>query len=874
MSNIRQGGFKGPVYGVNPRHTSVAGQRCFPAIDTLPEPPSLVVICTPPAEVPRIVSAAGERGTRAAIVLTAGTPEGEGARLTENVLAASTASGIRVLGPNCIGLIVPGIGLNATFAHAMALAGPLAFVSQSGALCTAVLDWTIERGIGLSHLVSLGNCADVDLADVLDYLSAVPAVRGILLYIESIANGRKFMSAARAASRNKTVIAIKAGRFEAGAAAAATHTGALAGADDVFDAAFRRAGILRVFEIGDLFTAAEMVARSRPVYGNRLAIVTNGGGPGVMATDTLIAGGGTLAALRPHTVERLNESLPPTWSHANPVDIVGDAGPARYSDAVNAVIDDDQHDALLVINVPTALARGQDSARVVADLAKKSSRCVFAAWMGGEEATKAHAIFDSAGVPVFDSPGDAVNAFLQMSDYRKNQDLLMQTPDSILTHQLPDFDHAKRIVEQALADDCSHLPEHESKQLLAAFGIGVVESISARSIEEAVAAAERLGFPVAVKVWSNAISHKSDVGGVELNLSTPEAVASACNTIRARVASALPNASIQGFTVQKMASVKDTVEVIVGAKTDPIFGPVMVFGEGGTGVEVVRDSAVCLPPLNSVLAADLVSRTHVYRKLLGYRGRPAVDFNALYMCLIGAAQLVAEIPEVASFDINPLLIGPHGALAVDARVSLARSTGSGVARLAIRPYPRELEEFLVLTDGARVLARPIRPEDEAGHEEFFRRLRPEDVYFRFFGLVRAFPHSQLARYTQIDYDREMAFIAVGTEGPEAGRTLGVVRSVSNSQKTESEFAIIVRSDLKGHGLGRALLEKMIRYCRAEGQSAIVGRVFEANRAMLALARDLGFVRTGQPSHGELEIRLDLSDRARADAAIRKAQGSI
>lgn len=861
MNNLRHAEFKGHVYAVNPNHKSVAGQPCYAALENLPEPPSLAVICTPAAGVPRIVAAAGNRGIRSAVVLTAGTAEGDGARLTTDIAAATQSSGIRVLGPNCIGLMAPEIGLNATFAHAMALKGTLAFVSQSGALCTAILDWTLERGIGLSHLVSLGNCADIDLADVLDYLSAVPSVSGILLYIESIANARKFMSAARAAARNKKVIAIKAGRFEEGAVAAATHTGRLAGADDVFDAALHRAGILRVHDMDDLFGAAETLARARPVRGNRLAIVTNGGGPGVLATDALIAAGGKLAALQPDTINRLDAILPPTWSRANPVDIIGDAGPERYRQAVETVLDDNGHDGLLVLNVPTALSRSEESARVVAELAQQSSRCIFTTWMGGAEATRARTIFDRAGVPAFDTPGSALRGFIQMWDYQRNQELLMQTPPSVSDVFIPDLETARRIVSEALNNAREQLTEAESKRLIRAFGIPTVETIAATTAEEAADAAERLGFPVVVKIHSKDVSHKSDVGGVELGLASREAVAEACKRIAARVLSALPKATIDGFTVQKMAPLNDAFELIIGVKTDPTFGPVIVFGEGGTAVEIVRDRALSLPPLNRILAADLVSRTRIHRELLGYRNQPAADLEALYACLIKAAQIVIDIPEIESFDINPLVLGQHVAIAVDARVTLTRASRSGAKRLAIRPYPRELEEVLTLIDGTKVLARPIRPEDEPGHQEFFKHLQPEDIHFRFFGVVREFPHSQLARYTQIDYDREMAFIAVGMEGVDAGHTLGVVRAVSDSQNTQSEFAIIVRSDMKGHGLGYALLDKIIRYCRSIGQHTITGCVVAENHAMLNLAREFGFAHVGPASKGEIEIRLDLQHAA-------------
>jgi acetyltransferase len=840
MRNLLDGGFSGPVWPVNPKYPSVAGRRTWPDVARLPATPDLAVICTPPAVVPEVIDALGRRGTRAAIVLTAGlsrekTPDGR--TLTAAMLDAARPHLLRILGPNCVGLLAPGAKLNASFAHARALAGRIAFVSQSGALTTAMLDWAASRGIGFSHFVSLGDGADVDFGDALDYLANDGHSAAILLYIESITSARKFMSAARAAARNKPVIAVKTGRVAEGARAAASHTGALAGVDAVYDAALARAGILRVSTTGELFDAAETLSHAKALAGSRLAIVTNGGGPGVMATDALIAGGGRLATLGEATLRALDGLLPPTWSRGNPVDIIGDAPAPRYVAALRAVLDDPGVDAVLFMHSPTAIVPSAEIARACAPLLKDARCSVFACWLGGAAVREADAIFHEAGIPTYATPEDAVRGFLQMVTYRRNQELLMQTPPSVADEFTPDTAAARRVIEAALAAGRARLSEPEAKQVLAAYGIPVVETRVARDPEEAVRAADELRYPVALKILSPDVSHKSDVGGVALDLGSPAEVRAAAEAMRGRCGGLRPPARLDGYSVQKMARRGAAHELIAGVATDPAFGPMILFGQGGTAVEVIDDKAVALPPLNLALAADLVSRTRVARLLGGYRDHPPIAREALLLALVKISQLVCDVPELAEMDVNPLLADASGVIALDARIQIAPATGA--ARLAIRPYPGELEEWIEF-DGRRVLLRPIRPEDEPRHLEFLGRISPEDLEFRFFHAKRGFEHPELARYTQIDYEREMAFIASAADAAGRPETLGVVRAIADPDSMQAEFAILVRSDLKGRGLGRALLDKIVRYGRARGMRRLCGEVLAGNRQMMELAASLGF----------------------------------
>jgi len=865
MQNLLSGGFTGPILPINPGREAVAGVLAYPDVARLPIAPELAVIATPPETVPGLVGELGRRGARAVAILSG---LGRDPGLQQALLGAAEQHGLRLLGPNCLGLLAPEAGLNASFAHTGAKTGELALVSQSGAVCTAALDWARRSGVGFSSVVSLGEGLDIDAGDLLDHFGADPKTRAILLYLESVSDARKFLSAARAAARNKPVLVIKSGRGAEGGRAAASHSGALAGADDVMDAAIRRAGMLRVERIDELFAAAETLARTRPFRGDRLAVLTNGGGLAVMATDMLTARGGRLAELAPDTRKRLDELLPATWSRANPIDIIGDAPGERFGGALRILLDDPGNDAVLVIHAPTAIASSEEAAGAVADAAGRShAHPVLASWLGHDEAETAQRRLHAAGIPTYDTPEDAIAAFLHLVEFRRNQDLLMETPPSLPFGFEPDVESARRTVLEALAEGHLLLGEPESKAVLSAFGIPCVETRVARSAERAAALASELGFPVALKIHSPDVIHKSDVGGVALDLGDTAAVAEAATAMAGRLRALDPKARLDGFTVQHMARRPGAHELLVGAATDPVFGPVILFGQGGTAVEVIADRAVALPPLNLHLARELVRRTRVDRLLAGYRDRPPADLDAVCLTLVQISQLLIDIPQVVELDVNPLLADADGVLALDARIRVSADVERD--RLAIRPYPRELEETVELRGGRRLLVRPIRPEDEAAHQAFLHRLQPDDIRFRFFNLVREMPHSQMARYTQIDYEREMAFIATDT-AVEPPATLGVVRGVFISDNREAEFAIIVQSDLKGQGLGRALLEKLVRYCRARGTEEVVGQVLPENRAMLSLAGRLGFASRSLPQEGVVEVRLQL--RERSDAGRRRARG--
>ncbi len=871
IRNVLAGGFSGPVYPVNRRQAEVAGRRAYRDVTSLPEAPDLAVIATPPATVPEVIGALGARGTRAAVVLTAGLAaarDGEGRSLTQAMLDAARPHLLRILGPNCVGLLVPGLGINASFAHTSALPGNLAFVSQSGGLTTAVLDWARSRGIGFSHFISLGDAADVDFGDVLDYLASDPATRAILLYIESVRAARKFMSAARAAARNKPVLAVKAGRVPEGARAATSHTGALAGADDVYDAAIRRAGMLRVDTVLELFGAVETLSRAKPVYGDRLAIMTNGGGPGVMATDALVRGGGRLASLSEQSLKRLDELLPATWSRGNPVDIIGDAAVERYVATLEILIQEPAADAVLFIHVPTAVVAAAEIARACAPVAKNGR--VLACWLGGSALDEARRIFAEEGIPTYATPEEAVAGFLQLVDYRCNHQALMETPSSAPKEFVPDTGAAREVVRTALGQGRELLSEPEAKRVVAAYGIPIVETRVAASAEEAAQIAQTLGFPVALKILSPQVTHKSDVGGVALDLASEAEVRTAAEAMARRLGERVPGAELAGFTVQEMVRRPRAHETIVGVAPDPVFGPVILFGQGGVAVEVIADRAVALPPLNLALAKELVSRTRIARLLDGYRDRPPADRAALHLALEQVSQLIIDLPEVVELDINPLLVDERGVIALDARIRVAPATMGGTDRLAIRPYPQELEERIDF-HGRELVLRPIRPEDEPQHARFLARVDPEDLRLRFFTAVRAFSHSQLARFTQIDYDREMAFIATARDGGGAEETLGVVRAIADPDRTRAEFAILVRSDIKGKGLGSLLMEKMGRYCRARGIGELVGDVLATNQRMLALARDVGFEIGPSGDPGVVRARLLLRTDSPAPPAMGRAR---
>lgn len=853
--NLRNGGFKGTRFAVNPKYRAIDGEPCHANVASLPETPDLAVICTPAATVVPLIGELGKAGVRAAIVTTAGLSPAQ----KQAMLDAARPHVLRVLGPNCVGLLNPHVALNASFSHVGArAAGPLAFVSQSGALVTAVLDWTQSRGIGLSCLVSLGEHADVDFGDVLDHLASDPHTRAILLYAESITSAQKFMSAARAAARNKPVIILKAGRSQHGAQAAVSHTGALAGADIVYDAAIRRAGMLRVDTLRDLFMAAETLARFNGSDDAGLTIVTNGGGAGVLAADAADASGVPLPALSSTTQASLDRLLPATWSHGNPVDLIGDAPVERYTGALCALLADRTAGTLLFMHAPTAIVPPDEIAEACLPLLQPARHRVMASWLGGESVARARNLFSHAGIAVYDTPEDAVHAYALLRAYRQNQALLEETP-AAGELPAPDLPLAQRHVQDALASGASMLDAQQAAEVLQAYGIPVLPTrISAPLPEAAAALAGEIGFPVAIKIQSRQLTHKSDAGGVQLDLPDAPAVCQAAQRMLQAVSERRPDAQVDGFIVQAMAQRPQATELILGASVDAVFGPVILFGRGGVEVEVVADRAVALPPLNQVLARDLVSRTDVSRLLGGYRGRPPAKLDAVYDVLIRLSRLMADLPEVVELDINPLCADTEGVLALDARIRVEPAAAGGASRFAIQPYPGELVRSIAW-QGETLTLRPIRPEDAKAHREFVSLLSPEDLRLRFFGMRRVLPASELARLVQIDYAREMAFVLMREHHGGEPELLGVARSVCDPDNEDAEFAIVVRSDLKRRGLGRILLTAVLDHLRAHGTRRVIGEVLNENSPMRSLMQALGFSALAPASRGEsrrygLELR--------------------
>ena len=841
--NLRRAGFHGELMFVNPHLLALDGQRVYPDIASLPRAPDLAVIATPPDTVPSLVMALGAKGTRAAVIITAGFGElgARGNALQQAALDAARPHLLRLVGPNCVGILVPGIGLDASFSHLAPPAGDVAFVSQSGALITAMLDWAAPRAIGFSHVVSLGDMADVDFGDMLDYLAADPQTRAILLYVEGITAGRKFMSAARAAARLKPVLVLKAGRSRAGAHAASSHTGMLAGSDRVYDAAFRRAGMLRVETMAELFDAAETLALTGEQNGDRLAILTNGGGAGVLASDALEAAGGRLAQLAPDTIARLDAVLPATWSRGNPVDIIGDAPGSRYAAALAALFADDGIDAVLALNCPTAIASPEEAAQGLIDAignlppGARHGRNIFTAWLGAQSAAPARRRFNAARLATYDTPDEAVTGFLHRVRYQRNQALLLEAPPAHPDAARPDVAAAQRTIAAALAAGRSWLDPEEVEAMLAAYAIPGPASRIAVTPAQAAEAAAVIGFPVALKIRSADITHKSDVGGVALDLADAAAVRAAAAAMAARVRQARPAARLDGFLVQQMVRRPGAYELVVGLSEDAVFGPVVLFGQGGTAVEVIDDSAIALPPLNPLLARAQMSRTRVWRLLQGYRDRPPAAVDAIADVLIRLGQLAAGHPEVKELDINPLLADADGVVAIDARICVAAAVLPGAARLAIAPYPRGLESMAALRDGTRVALRPILPEDEPLLHDLAAHMTPEDLRLRFFVPVHGLSHELAARLTQIDYDREMALVAMHD-----GTVLGIARYFADPDRLMAEFAVAVRSDWHGRGVGYLLLNRLIEIAAAAGIGELVGEVLRENRTMLAMCRELGF----------------------------------
>ena len=861
--NLRAGKFEGALMPVNPKHRELNGVFVAPYCRDLVSAPDLAVVCTPAETLVDVAGELAALGTRAVIVLTAGIAAGVKQRLRE--LARPTT--MRLLGPNCLGLLSPGLGLNASFAHTDAIAGDVAFVSQSGALVTAVLDWAKSRQVGFSHMVSLGEHMDVDFGDLLDYMASDASTRSILLYIESIESPRKFMSAARAAARNKPVIVVKAGRSTKGAHAAASHTGALAGSDLVFDAAIRRAGMLRVDTLQELFVAAETLARFDADIDLGLTLMTNGGGAGVLAADAAARVGVDLRKLGPSLLERLDSKLTSGWSHGNPIDIVGDAPAERYVETLEALLADSETGAVLFMHAPTAIVPSIDIARACLPVVRDAKRRLLSCWLGDGSVAAARHLFEQAGIADFETPEEAVQACAMLATYRHNQAMLLEAP-SVSTSGTPDKASARTIVTTALAAGRETLDEVESKQLLAAYGIPTVRTARVKATaDDAVAAAQGIGYPVALKILSPDLSHKSDAGGVRLDISDEPALRAATRQMLACVGALRPDARIEGFSVQAMARRPHAQELIVGASVDSVFGPVLMFGQGGTAVEVIGDRAIALPPLNRVLARDLVSRTRVAKLMEGYRGRAPADIDAVCDVLVALSQMQADLPELAELDINPLWADEDGVLALDARVRLSRTPVAGADRFAIRPFPDELTER-VDWQGRTVTLRAIRPEDEPLHRAFIAHVAAADLRLRFFSSRRELPRTELARLVQIDYAREMAFIALDTAPDGVQETLGVVRAVCDPDDVEAEFALLVRTDVQGHRLGTVLMSKMVGYLSSRGVRRMSGYVLRENAAMHALLLGLGFEPESQTREpGTVYYTLELHPAPQAASAL-------
>ncbi|MBN1209880.1 MAG: bifunctional acetate--CoA ligase family protein/GNAT family N-acetyltransferase [Myxococcaceae bacterium] len=841
--NLISSPFGGTVYPINPKRTNVLGIRAWPSISALPEQVDLAVVATPAHSVPDVIRECAQAGVKGAIIISAGFKETgpEGVRLEQEVLAAARGH-LRIIGPNCLGVMRPTSGLNATFAGAMARPGNVAFISQSGALLTGILDWSLREAVGFSAFVSAGSMLDVGWGDLIDYLGNDPRTRSILLYMESIGDARAFLSAAREVALQKPIIVIKAGRTAQAAQAAASHTGTLAGSDEVLTAAFRRAGVLRVDSISDLFYMAEVLAKQPRPEGRRLTLVTNAGGPGVLATDALVSGGGELAKLSEKTMTALNGFLPPQWSHGNPVDILGDADPERYAKALEVTGADESSDGLLVILTPQDMTEPTQTADRLKPYARMG-KPVLASWMGGSAVAAGERILNDAGIPTFGYPDTAARIFNYMWRYSYNLGALYETPTLAEEPTGDARERAGALIQAARAQGRTLLTEYESKQLLAAYGIPTVETRLATTVEEAVAHAESFGYPVVVKLHSHAITHKTDVGGVRLNLGSAAAVREAVEGIRRKLQELGQAQAFDGVTVQPMARL-DGYELIVGSSLDAQFGPVLLFGAGGVLVEVFQDRALGLPPLNTTLARRMMERTRIFEALKGVRGRPPVELAALEKLMVRFSQLVVEQRLIKEVDINPLLASHERLLALDARVVLHEPSTreSALPPLAIQPYPHQYLWRWKARDGEEYTLRPIRPEDEPRMVAFHRALSEQSIFMRYAGMMRLdqrVAHERLARICFIDYAREMALVVENLKRG-GGEIVGVGRLTRLPGTTAAEFAMLISDRMQCQGLGTELLQRLVDIGREWGLERILADILAGNRPMQRVCRKLGF----------------------------------
>jgi acetyltransferase len=859
MRNLIERGFAGKIYPINPNRKTIWNLPACTSIGELKTVLDLAVICTPIALTPQIIEECAEKGVGGAVIISAGGKEigEEGKKLEADISKAAEGSGLRIIGPNCVGLMAGRSKLNASFANQMPLQGKMAFISQSGAICTAILDLSIRENIGFSYFVSLGDMLDIDFGDMIDYLGGEPEVSSIVMYVESLTHFRKFMSAARAVSRVKPIIALKAGRTQAGALAAASHTGALAGEDAVYDAALQRAGILRVKTFEELFDCAELLAKQPEPKGPGLAIITNAGGPGVMAADTLSDYGYEPVALSQDTLDKLNEILPPFWSKRNPIDMLGDASAELYRKVVKICAQAKEIDGLLIMSAPQALTDPSEAAVGLIDLIRNQSIPIITSWVGGANMQKGTAVFNQAGIPTFDTPERAVRAFMDIYRFSQNIEMLQQIPSRLPGRLEFDRQKARALIQAKMKSKSHLLTEMESKELLSSYGISANLVETASTGRDAVEKAKRIGFPVVLKINSCDISHKSDAGGVLLDLKNEQEVSNAFEQIMRNVESYNPEARLEGVTIQPMVKHRD-FELILGAKKDRDFGPVILFGMGGVFTEVFKDRAIALPPLNRLLAKRLVEKTRVYQLLQGYRNVPPANLELLEEILIRLAHLVTDFSEIQELDINPLAVTKNGFSAIDARILLSPSEIPAPLHLVISTYPDQYEAHTTTDTGVEIFIRPIRPEDAPFLVELFESLSPRSIYLRFFTPMKRLPYSMLARFTQIDYDRHIALVALA-ESQTNEKMLGVARVIMGNNLREAEFSVAVSDSWHGKGIGAALLQRCVSIAEERGIQRIMGTVLAENTQMLALGRKLGFSIKKEPGFPEYELSIDFRE---------------
>ncbi len=853
VANLVQGGFEGPIYPINPQRENIQGLPCFRSLQELPTKPDLAIICTPAPTVATLIRQCGECNVEGVIILTAGFRElgPEGIALEEAVRQEQRRfPGLRIVGPNCLGIISPWSRANASFAAGMPRPGSVAFLSQSGALCTAVLDWALTQGIGFSHFISLGNQLDAGFADMLDYLAEDPRTSAALLYIESVRDSRYFMSAARAFARRKPLIAYKAGRFAESAQAAASHTGAMAGVDAVYQAAFDRAGIVRVFDMESLFECAELLTLHPQPVGPRLAIVTNAGGPGVMATDALLEHRGQLARLHPDTIQALNEFLPPSWSHGNPIDVLGDADEHRFAKAVELAIHDENVDTLLAILTPQAMTKPTQTAALLGKIKLPAGKTILASWMGGDQMFEGKRIFHQSKIPSFDTPEQAIRGLSRLLQYDNKQQVLCETPKDLRSNHIASkFDRAQFLKSKQHPTESVLMTEVESKQWMESYGIPTTSIDIAESAVQAGTIAESMGYPVVLKIHSPQITHKTDVDGVRLNLKNRQEVETSFEQIMASARKHCPDATLLGTTVQPMVSMIHGVELILGAKRDPIFGTVMMVGFGGIAAELFQDRSLELPPIDEKLALRMLKSLQSWPLLSGYRGRASVDLHRLVEILLRFSAMIVEQPEILEIDINPLLVSSQSMIALDARIvlrPLSESNTKPYAHLAIRPYPSEFSKTVQLSDGTNVRLRPIRPEDEPAWRAMLGRCSKETLWSRFHMLFKEATHEMATRFCFLDYDREIAMVAEpldevnAPDGSSSGKIVGVGRLAADVDHRVAEFAILVEDEWQNRGLGIKLAEHSLAIAKPWGVQTVIAETTPHEQRMVAILRHFGF----------------------------------